>query len=116
MNTDYRTLIHKLDAAWNSHDLERILDFYSEDFELTSPNIKRHLNLPDGTIKGKACVREWWGKILALHPDLRSELVSVTECIDSVAYAFRSSYTGTVTVSVFSFDERGKIRKEFYYT
>ena len=39
--------------AWNSHDLDRILSHYADDFQMTSPFIVTMMNEPTGTIKGK---------------------------------------------------------------
>ena len=40
-------------AAWNSHDLERILSHYTEDFAMSSPGIVKLASEPSGTLKGK---------------------------------------------------------------
>ncbi len=39
--------------SWNSHDLDRIMSHYSDDFDMTSPFIGRLMNDPTFTIKGK---------------------------------------------------------------
>jgi len=115
MQTDRVKIIHELDEAWNSRDLDRILAFYSDDFELCSPHVKNRLEIGDGTLRGKEKVRAWWRRVLDKVPDLRSELVSVSEGVDSVAYAFKSSFSGSISVSVFWFDTEGKIRKELFH-
>jgi hypothetical protein len=116
MPKDVAALIHKLDLAWNARNLEKILTFYSEDFELTSPHIKKRLGIEDGTLRGKARVREWWQRVLEKVPDLSSELIAVAEGVDSVSYIFKSSYTNAIAVSVFFFDAEGKIKKELYHS
>jgi len=40
-------------AAWNSHDLDRILEHYSDDFEITTPMIKMAMGVDTGCLKGK---------------------------------------------------------------
>lgn len=41
-------------SAWNSHDLDRILSHYSDDFSMTSPFIAGPLGgEPSGTLRGK---------------------------------------------------------------
>lgn len=108
-------LIQALEAAWNSHDLERILEFYSEDFVLSSPHVKSRMGIAEGTLHGKEQVRQWWQRVLERVPDLNAELISVAEGVDSLAYVFKSSYTQKVVVSVFFFDENGKIKRELYH-
>ena len=48
-------------AAWNAHDLGRILDHYADDFEMTSPYIVTLAGEPGGTLRGKAAVGAYWG-------------------------------------------------------
>jgi ketosteroid isomerase-like protein len=36
--------------SWNSHDLDRILSHYTEDFEMTSPFIVKLMKEPAGAI------------------------------------------------------------------
>jgi ketosteroid isomerase-like protein len=45
-------------AAWNSHDLDRILSHYVEDFEMSSPLIVERKIDPGGVLRGKAAIRE----------------------------------------------------------
>ena len=62
-------------AAWNSHDLERVLALYAEDSEMTSDKIPALGFDPSGTLRGKPKLRAYWGKALdavarsAIHPD-----------------------------------------------
>ena len=42
--------------SWNSHDLERILSHYSDQFEMSSPVIIQVAGEPSGTLKGKDAV------------------------------------------------------------
>lgn len=115
MSTNVVSLITELDRVWNTHDLEKILSFYSDDFELTSRHVRDRLGISDGTLRGKTAVRAWWRKVLDKFPDFSTELVSVADGVDSVAYIFRSSHSGEITSSVFFFDAAGKIRKEIYH-
>jgi len=43
--------------SWNSHDLDRILSHYSDNFEFTTPMIKVKLGFEAGTLKGKEVIR-----------------------------------------------------------
>ena len=60
--------------AWNSHDLDRILDHYSDDFVMSSPRIAVVAGEPSGVLAGKAAIGAYWKKALALAPDLRFTL------------------------------------------
>ena len=60
--------------SWNSHDLDRILSHYTDDFEMSSPLIVQITGESSGTLKGKQAVGDYWAKALARIPDLRFEL------------------------------------------
>jgi ketosteroid isomerase-like protein len=94
-------------AAWNSHDLERILSHYTEDFEMSSPVIVRLMGEPSGTLQGKAAVRDYWAKALARNPDLRFELLEVYCGATSVVIRYRG-HRGA-SAEVFWFNEAGKV-------
>lgn len=50
--------------SWNSHDLDRILTHYSDDFEITTPMIKTFLGIDTGTLQGKQNIKEYWAVAL----------------------------------------------------
>lgn len=102
---------HEWIAAWNSHDLERILSHYAEDFEMTSPFIVQVAGEPAGKLKGKKAVGAYWAKALALNPQLRFELISVLVGIDSIALYYRG--TRGLAAEVFHFDADRFVTKAF---
>ena len=55
-------------AAWNSHVLERILEHYEDDFEMSSPIIVTLMGEPSGKLKGKAAVGAYWAEVLHFGP------------------------------------------------
>ena len=75
--------------SWNSHDLDRILSHYADDFEMSSPVIAQLMHEPSGTLRGKEAVRDYWTKALAQRPDLRFELANVFAGADSVTVTYR---------------------------
>ena len=77
-------------AAWNSHDLERILSHYTDDFEMSSPLIIDRMGEPSGKLKGKEQVRPYWQKGLAALPPLQFELIDVYSGVDSIVIHYRS--------------------------
>lgn len=94
--------------AWNSHDLDRILNHYSEDVEVTSPMIKVALGLDSGTIKGKDHVRTYWQAALRKVPDLTFTLVDVTRSVESLALYYKS-VMGKMAIETMFFDPQGKV-------
>jgi len=96
--------------AWNSHNLDRILEHYTDDFEITSPMIKISLGTETGTLKGKQTARNYWEKSFEKVPDLHFELIDVTKSIDSIAIYYKSVFNKKA-IEVMFFDENGKINK-----
>ena len=97
-------------GAWNSHDLEIILDHYTDDIEITTPMIKLAAGIENGSLKGKKAVRDYWQKALEKIPDLHFELVDVTQGVDSIALYYKS-VMNKMAVEVMFLNEAGKVYK-----
>ena len=65
---DLATLGREWIAAWNSHDLERVLALYAEDSEMTSDKIPVFGFDPSGTLRGKDGIRGLLGHGLEAAP------------------------------------------------
>jgi hypothetical protein len=77
--------------SWNSHDLERILSHYSDDFEMSSPIIIQIAGEPSGMLKGKKAVGDYWAKALKLIPDLQFELISTLVGVSSITIYYKGA-------------------------
>lgn len=71
-------------AAWNSRDLERVLALYADECEMASDKIQALGFDSSGTLRGKAKLREYWGKALQLVPNLQFDLIDLFVSPDSV--------------------------------
>ena len=96
--------------SWNSHDMNRILSHYTEDFEMTSPLIVERLGKTDGVLKGKAAVREYWQPGLIQNPPLRFELIDVLAGVGQATIYYRSVGRKVVAETLF-FDASGKVNR-----
>ena len=96
-------------AAWNSHDLEVILAHYAEDVELRSPVAQRLLQ-GDGTVRGKAALREYFELGLKAYPHLRFDLVETLWGIETIVISYMNNVRGSKTAEVMLINEAGKIR------
>lgn len=96
--------------AWNSHDLERILTHYHDDFEITTPMIKMTLGEGADTLLGKDAVGAYWRAALDKAPDLHFELLDVTKGVDSIAVYYKS-VLDKLAVEVMFFDENGLVER-----
>ena len=75
--------------AWNSHDLNRVLSHYADDFTMSSPYIAQIAGVASGTLTGKDAVRTYWAAALEKVPALRFELVRTLAGVDSVVIYYR---------------------------
>ena len=96
--------------AWNAHDLDRVLEHYSDDFEMTSPLIVSLMSEPSGTLKGKDRVRNYWAKALARMPDLAFKLNQMTYGVNTIALYYHS-VSGRKSIEWFLFDDQGRVIK-----
>lgn len=76
--------------AWNSHDLEAILEHYAEDVVFTSPFALKLAPESGGTLHGKIALRSYFDIALETYPDLDFELLHVTQSVRSVVLIYRS--------------------------
>ena len=98
-------------AAWNSHDLDRILAHYDDDFEMSSPIIITLGGEPSGRLRGKKAVGAYWAKALQSIPDLRFEMLAALAGVDSVTVYYRG-HRG-LSAEVLHFGPSGKVSKAF---
>jgi len=108
--TQAQTFAQEWVDAWNSHDLDRILSHYADDFQMTSPFIVTMMDEPTGTIKGREKVRAYWAKALERLPDLHFDLIEVLASVDSITVYYHA-ILGKRAVEVFFLDENGKVRR-----
>lgn len=95
--------------GWNRHDVERVLAHYTEDFEMSSPNIIRIAGEPSGTLKGKPAVGAYWRKAVEEMPPLQFELHSVFVGTDSIVLYYRGRCG--MAAEVFFFNDSGKVTR-----
>lgn len=76
--------------AWNARDLDRVLTLYDEATEMTSDRIPAMGFDPSGTVHGKDALRAYWGKALALLPDLHFSLIDLFVSPDSVVVFYEN--------------------------
>lgn len=94
-------------AAWNSHDLERILSHYKDDFEMSSPMIITVMGESSGMLKGREDVAIYWAKALQNNPQLHFEKVHVLQGANSVTIIYRG--VRGLSAEVFHFSGSGKV-------
>lgn len=97
-------------AAWNAHDLARVLSHYCDDFEMASPKIVEIAGEPSGVLRGKAAVGAYWEKALRLIPNLRFEKLGVFTGARSIAIHYRNQ-AGKEAVEVLELAPDGRVAR-----
>jgi ketosteroid isomerase-like protein len=105
-----RQLAYNWVDAWNSHDLERILSHYDDGVVLISPVALKLLN-GDGTVRGKAALREYFSRGLDAFPDLRFDLIDVLWGTETIVIYYFNNVRGSKTAEVILMNSAGKIRQ-----
>jgi len=95
-------------SAWNSHDLDRILSHYTDDFIMESPIALKRLPETAGVVKGKEAVRAYWKMGLELNPTLHFKLHEVLVGVNSITMYYVNTTTGKNTAEVLLLNEEGK--------
>jgi len=102
---------HWIDA-WNSHNLDRILAHYDDDFEMSSPLIPQIAGEASGTLRGKAAIGTYWSKALELLPDLYFELIATLVGVDTITLYYTGA-KGRPVAEVFHFGSSQKVVKAY---
>lgn len=83
-------------AAWNAHDLDRVLSHFHDDVVFTSPVAAQLLDASDGVLRGKRAVRAYWSEGLRRIPDLHFSVEAVSAGIDVLVISYRNQRGRTV--------------------
>ncbi len=95
--------------AWNSHNLERVLSHYADDFEMSSPYIAQIAGEPSGILKGKPAVVAYWTQALERMSTLHFKLHSTLLGADSLVIYYRGARG--MAAEVFFFGPNGLVVK-----
>jgi hypothetical protein len=95
-------------AAWNAHDIERILDHYAADVVLTSP-VARRLLEGDGRVRGVETLRAYFARGLAAYPNICFELVDVLWGLETIVLYYRNQLRDGKTAEVMLINGEGKV-------
>jgi len=107
---DFATHAQDWIAAWNGHDLNRIMVHYSDDVELVSPMVIKLTGRSDSTVRGKAMLREYFARGLEAYPGLRFDFIRFYPGVRSCVVEYRS-INGLMSAELMEFDAKGKISR-----
>lgn len=103
-------------AAWNAHDLERILAHYAEDVEFRSPFIPKLTGKAGDVLQGKPALRDYFARGLTAFPELRFGFLRLYSGERSCVLEYKS-VNGLRAAECMEFDSAGTVRRaQAHYT
>jgi len=97
-------------AAWNAHDIERILGHYSGEIVFHSPLAAKRVGT--GRIVGLDALRSYWSRGLRAQPDLHFRVAEVLVGHDCVTIRYRN-HRGQSVAETCEFDACGKVGRAY---
>jgi len=97
------TFAERWKRDWNAHDLEGLLEHFTEDVVFTSPVAARVIEGSGGVIRGKAALRNYWAVALARIPELHFEVEGVYAGVDLIVINYRN-HLGNLVNEILKFD------------
>jgi ketosteroid isomerase-like protein len=105
---DLETFAREWLAAWNAHDLDRILAMYEPDFEFSSPVLAQRVPASGGWLRGHDAARAYWTPAFAPGVNPRFEPIAVLAGVDSVVIHYRG-LRGKLCAEFFQLGAAGRI-------
>ena len=97
-------------AAWNAHDIERVLQLYEPEFEFSSPVLAKRKPESLGFLRGTAAARAYWSAAFAPGVNLHFEHIASFAGVASAVIHFRG-LSGKLCAEFFEFAPSGKVRR-----
>ena len=91
-------------AAWNSGDVEAVLDHFHDDVVFSSPVAARVVPDSKGVVRGKSALRAYWNAALKTMPDLHFEIIGLYQG-ESVLVIHYRNQIGALVNEVLEFDD-----------
>lgn len=81
-------------AAFNAHDLEKLLSLYDDDAKHFSPKLKIREPETNGLVTGKTALGNWWRDAFDRLPTLHYQVTSLTSNPDRVFMEYVRTVSG----------------------
>jgi len=96
---------------WNSHNLEKTLSHYTDDFTIESPLALKRLPETNGIVIGKDNVRKYWNIGLESNPNLHFEIINLLIGVNSITIYYLNAATNKKSAELMIFNDNKKIIK-----
>ena len=110
MSVDYDTFAREWEAAWNSHDLDRILSHYSNDICFRSR--KAVALVGAGELHGTDALRAYWGHALEKQQDLEFKVQHIFKGHQMMVITYLN-HRGVRAAETLFFDEEGLVNQAY---
>ncbi len=100
------TFAAEWEAAWNSHDLDRIMAHYAPGIRFRSTKAKALVG--NGELQGQTELRAYWQEALERQPDLRFTVTDIYVGHDMITIAY-TNHNGVHAAETLWFDETGLV-------
>ncbi len=97
-------------AAFNAHDLDRILSHYADDVVLVSPIAVERLGVADGAVRGKAALRDYLARALGPGSRLKFTLRRCYAGVGSLVLDYER-HDGRRGAEMMEFDRDGRVSR-----
>lgn len=85
---DAADFAYEWERLWNAHDIDGLLEYFDEDVTFVSPTAAKLVPASKGKIIGRAALKEYWLKGIAVYPGLRFSIQNVFAGIGVIAIHF----------------------------
>ncbi len=106
-----RQFSEKWTKDWNSHDLEKILSHYSDDFVIESSLALKRLPETNGIVIGKENVRKYWDIGLKSNPKLNFKIIDLLTGVNSLTIYYLNTTNGKKSAELMIFNKDKKVNK-----
>jgi hypothetical protein len=96
--------------AWNSRDIDRLMQHYHDDVVYYSPTVMKRWGDPEGRLVGKIALRNHFLKGFEDANHVKLELLGLLGGPDGVAMVYRKGPTG-MGVNIVTIDSEGMVTK-----
>jgi ketosteroid isomerase-like protein len=102
-------------ASWNSHDMDRIMTLYADDFTIQSPTALAVVPHSGGFVAGKEAIKSYWLAAMKGLPGLEFELLEVFIGIGGVALHYINKASGKKVIEAMTFNAAQKVAQVLVY-
>jgi hypothetical protein len=106
-----RSFANEWIAFWNSHDLDKVLSHYADNFTIESLLAARLIPESRGKITGKNAVEAYWTLGLKNNPDLEFKLLDVFTGTSGITIYYENIKRKKRALEILLFNEEGKVQR-----